>query len=134
MNRPLLDTHIWLWWMFRSGDLAPTVLERLDRMAAGDRPLLSAISLWETAMLVERGRVTLDRDLGSWLRAAAAPECVDLVPITPDVAAESALLPATLHRDPADRLLIATARVMSCPVLTRDERILKSGLVKLWTS
>lgn len=132
MIQPLLDTHVWIWWMLRTDDLEPMVLKRLDDLARGSRPLLSAMSLWEMAMLVERGRVVLKGDLRRWLRVAAGPETVEVVPITPDIAAASASLPSSFHRDPADRLLVATAKVRGCPVLTHDERILASGLVRAW--
>ncbi len=133
MKRPLLDTHIWIWWMIRSEELPTESASRLDAMPTDRRPLVSAISLWEVATLVERGRLKLDRDLRAWLRIAAAAECVELVPITPDIAAETAALPPDLHRDPADRILIATSRILGCPVFTRDDRIRQSGLVDLWS-
>jgi PIN domain nuclease of toxin-antitoxin system len=132
VTRPLLDTHVWIWWMIRSADLDAKSLERLDAMPPEGRPLLSAISLWEVATLVERGRLKLDRDLRSWLRIAASSDCVETVPIMPDIAAETAALPPELHRDPADRILIATARIVGCPIFSHDDRIRRSGLVDLW--
>lgn len=132
MSPPLLDTHAWVWWI--CGDPRLTARERkvLDDLPATERPVLSEISLWEVAMLVERERLELDVDLEEWLSVASAPAAVELARITPAVAAEVARLPAKFHRDPADRLIVATARVMNLRVLTRDRKITGAGVVPVW--
>jgi PIN domain nuclease of toxin-antitoxin system len=84
-------------------------------------------------MLVERGRVVFSVALSEWLEAAAHARSVRLVPISPAIAAETAALPAAFHRDPADRIILASCRVLGLPVLTRDARILRSRLVSRWT-
>ena len=106
---------------------------QLDSLPRDERPYLSDISLWEVATLVERGRLSLDIALGDWLEAAAHPRSVRLVPITPAIAAGVAELPESFHRDPADRIIVATARVMGIPLLTRDTRITRARLTKRWT-
>ena len=132
MSRPLLDTHAWIWWI--SGDSRLTLREReaLDNLLPSERPVLAEISLWEVAMLVERDRLELDMDLESWLAVASAPATVELARLTPAVAAEVARLPEKFHRDPADRLIVATARVMKLRVLTRDKKISAARVVPLW--
>jgi PIN domain nuclease of toxin-antitoxin system len=132
MNRPLLDTHTWVWWI--CGDSRLTARERaaLDNLPPTSRPVLAEISLWEVAMLVDLGRLELDMDLERWLAVASAPATVELARITPAVAAEVARLPEMFHRDPADRLIVATARVMKLRVLTRDPKITKARVVPLW--
>lgn len=130
---PLLDTHAWVWWVDRDRRLGQRVLEHLDGLEPDSRPYLSAISLWEVAMLVERGRLDFSVPLQEWLEAAAHPRSVRLLPITPAIAAEVAALPDAFHRDPADRIIVATCRVMQLPVLSQDRLITRSRLVKRWT-
>jgi PIN domain nuclease of toxin-antitoxin system len=131
-GRVVLDTHAWIWWMDRDARLGKSTLDALDALATDERPMLCGISLWEVAMLVERGRLSFSMPFGAWLEAAAHPRTVRLLPITTEVAAEVASLPETFHRDPADRLIVATCRVLGAPLLTRDRLILGSRLVKRW--
>ncbi|MFN2447387.1 MAG: type II toxin-antitoxin system VapC family toxin [Vicinamibacterales bacterium] len=133
MTVPLLDTHAWIWWIEGDRRLPRRVRDTLDQLAPNERPYLSAISLWEVAMLVERGRVVFSVSLPEWLGAAAHSRSVRIVPISMDIAAHTAILPATFHRDPADRLIVATSRVLGLPLLTRDARILRSRLVTRWS-
>lgn len=132
MNRPLLDTHTWVWWICGDSRLTARERETLDNLPPTARPVLSEISLWEVAMLVNLGRLELDMDLERWLAVASAPATVELARITPAVASEVARLPEMFHRDPADRLIVATARVMKLRVLTRDQKITKARVVPLW--
>ena len=101
----------------------------LDRADASKPLLVSDISLWEIAVLHDRGRVRLQLPLRDWLDRAVAPPVVERAGISPAVAAEVANLPSTFHRDPADRILVATARVRGATLLTVDERIVSSRLV-----
>jgi PIN domain nuclease of toxin-antitoxin system len=130
---PLLDTHAWIWWVEGDRRLPRRVRDALDGLPRGERPYLSAISLWEVATLVERGRVDFSVPLADWLDAAAHPRSVRVVPITTAIAAEVAALPRTFHRDPADRLMVASCRVLGVPLLTRDARLLRARLVTRWT-
>lgn len=129
---PVLDTHAWVWWIDRNRRLETAIVEALDGLPADDRPFLSGISLWEVTTLVACGRMSLSVPLAEWLAAAAHPRSVRLVAITPSIAADVAALPATFHRDPADRLIVSTCRVMGLPILTSDRRILQSRLVARW--
>ena len=129
---PVLDTHAWIWWINQDARLGIPVIERLDALPAGRRPRVCDISLWEVAMLAERGRLVLSVPLLEWLEAAAHPRSVEVVPVTPAIAAEVAALPATFHRDPADRLIVATCRVLGAPLLTHDRMITRSRLVTRW--
>lgn len=129
---PLLDTHAWIWWVDQDRRLGARAIEFLDNLPPDARPYLCDISLWEAAMLVERGRLTLSTPLEEWLDAAAHPRSVRLIPISPAIAAEVAALPKRFQRDPADRLIVATCRVLQLPLLTRDRRIARSKLVTSW--
>jgi PIN domain nuclease of toxin-antitoxin system len=127
--RALLDTHILLWWL--AGDRRLTRGQRrVINEASEESPLgLCDISLWEIATLHELGRIELDRPLREWLEQASAPPLVRRVEISPAVATEVAALPATFHRDPADRIIVATARVVGAKLMTSDRAIIDSKLV-----
>ncbi|MFM8378611.1 MAG: type II toxin-antitoxin system VapC family toxin [Planctomycetia bacterium] len=131
---PLLDTHVWVWWIL--GDTRLSTRERmvLDDLPSGRRPCLCDISLWEVAMLVQLGRLRLDDALEDWLRIAASPATVEVIPITPSVVAEMNRLPTTFHQDPADRLIVATARAGRLPLATHDTRIRRSRQTLLWVA
>ena len=131
-DAPVLDTHAWIWWINQDLRLGRSVIDRLDALAAGHRPRVCDISLWEVAMLAERGRLVLSVPLLEWFEAAAHPRSVEVVPVTPAIAAEVAALPATFHRDPADRLIVATCRALGAPLLTHDRMITRSRLVSRW--
>jgi PIN domain nuclease of toxin-antitoxin system len=132
MTPPVLDTHAWVEWMLGSSELTTAEHAALDGLPADRRPYLSAISLWEVAMLVDLKRLSLDMPLADWLASAAHPRTVRLIPVSPAIAAGTALLPATFHRDPADRLIVTTCRELETPLLTRDRLIMKSRLVSRW--
>jgi PIN domain nuclease of toxin-antitoxin system len=129
---PLLDTHAWIWWVDQDPRLGARAIAALDALPRGERPYLADISLWEVAMLVERKRLELDLPLRDWLDAAAHPKSVRVVPVDADIAAEVASLPDSFQRDPADRLIVATSRVLGIPVLTHDKLITGSRLVRRW--
>ena len=127
--KALLDTHVLLWWHGERDRLSP---RQLEVIAAADEetPLqVSDISLWEVAMLYELGRIRLTIPLREWLEKAVAPPLVRRHGVSPAVAAELASLPESFHRDPADRILVSTARVIGATLLTRDHRIAEAGLV-----
>jgi PIN domain nuclease of toxin-antitoxin system len=127
--KPLLDTHILLFWLANSPRLKEGRREVVES-ADADHPLfLSDISLWEIATLHELGRISLDRPLRDWLEIATAPPLVQRVGITPAIAGEVAALPPHIHRDPADRIIIATARVLGYSLVTLDRRIIDAAVV-----
>jgi PIN domain nuclease of toxin-antitoxin system len=84
---------------------------------------VSAISCWEVAKLVERGRLTLPVPVGPWMQQALGYPGVRLIPLSPEVAVESTQLPGAFHRDPADQIIVATARILNCPLVTLDQLI-----------
>lgn len=133
MKPPLLDTHVWLWWILGQPELEESERAALDALAAaGSPPALSAISLWEAQMLAAKGRLALDAPLTHWLPTAAAPETVALIPMDVDVMLALDALPTGFHGDPADRIIVATARAHGLALATRDGNIRRSRGVKLW--
>ena len=127
--KALLDTHVLLEWLGGSPKLS-NPQRRIIGSANAETPLyVSDITLWEIATLHELGRIRMGRPLREWLEAAVAPPLVQRVGISPAIAAEVANLPDSFHRDPADRILVASASVIGATLLTRDRRIRRSALV-----
>ncbi len=125
----LLDTHVLLWWLEGCSRLSRQQKRAIQSAGEGAPLVVSEISLWEIATLFEMGRISLDLPLRDWLERATAAPLVRRFGITPAVAAEVAALPSSFHRDPADRILVATARVLGVKLLTQDRRIIDAGLV-----
>jgi PIN domain nuclease of toxin-antitoxin system len=126
----LLDTHVLLWWFEQPRRLS--VAQRRELEKAGDARAVgvSDVTLWEIALLLERGRIRLALPLDEWLARATAAPLVERCGMTPAVARELVDLAATRDWDPADRIIVATARVAGVPVVTADTRIVESGLVR----
>ena len=129
---PLLDTHIWIWWMLEDPRLPKARREALDSLPSNHRPFLADISLWEASLLLSKGRLVIEQDPESWLLLAASPAVVQLCPISPGIAAEMGRLPEEFHQDPADRLIVATARNKHLPLATMDRKIIDAKLTKIW--
>ena len=91
---------------------------------------VSAISCWEAAKLVERGRLILPCSITGWLQQALSYPGVRLIELSPRICVESTQLPGDFHRDPADQIIVATARVLDAPLMTIDAKILAYAHVK----
>ena len=120
----LLDTHVWVWFMLANAELAVSGRNAINRAAASGQLRIAAISVWEAALLASRGRVALGRPLAQWITEAVSAPGLSIEPLLPQVAVEACSLPEAFHRDPADRLIVATARVANATLMTRDQRIL----------
>lgn len=116
----LLDTHVWIWYLDGSPRLPQGLRRLLDRSAA--ECWLSPISVWETGLLVERGRLRLALPVPEWIASARDALPLRETPLTSEVAL-AALRIQLPHRDPADRFLAATALVRRLTLLTVDERL-----------
>ena len=127
--RVLLDTHVLIWWLNDRARLSPAQSEALQAISPGSPALVSDISLWEVATLRSLGRIRLHIPLREWLNKAIAPPLVQRQGISPAVAAELSGFPDSFHRDPADRILVATARVLGATLITQDRRIIDAALV-----
>ena len=123
----MLDTHAWVWWLDGSKKLPGGTRRRIDRSRTVG---VCAISCWEVARLVVHGSLKLDRPTHEWIDRALRAPGVELLPLEPEVAVAAATLGA-FGGDPADEMIIATARHRRSPLATADERIANSGLVEV---
>ena len=118
----LLDTHVLIWWANGEHErLSAAAIAAIE--AEEQQRLVSAISCWEVAMLVERGRLGLNVDIERWLNLVASVPRLQLLPLSPAVAVASTRLPGTFHADPADRFLVAQARHLNIALVTADSKI-----------
>ena len=124
----LLDTHIWIWWVQGDPRLAEVQRDAIEREEGGVIGV-SAISCWEVALLHARDRLELPVAVQTWMRLALAYPGVRPLDLTPEVAVAATHLPGALHRDPADRFLVATALHYGCPLVTSDQLLLAYDFV-----
>ncbi len=120
----VLDTHILLWWVTQQEGRLSTAATKVlsEELKSGD-VAISSISAWEIAMLIQRKRIALAMELREWLAIVGQIEGVRFIPVDNAIAVESESLPGEFHRDPADRMIVATARKHGAPLLTMDEKI-----------
>ncbi len=123
----VLDTHIWIWWVHGDAKLSQTAIAAIQAHES-DVIGISAMSCWEIAKLVEYDRLKLPCEISEWFEKALSYPAVQLLDLTPEIAIASTQL-VGLHRDPADQLITATAKVYDCPLVTADTKILSySGI------
>ena len=121
--RTFLDTHAWIWWITADHRLSRRAAATIRRAAAGDGVWISAISIWEIAKKVEKRQLTLDRPFRQWLQEACGAAGLYVAELTPEILVESCELPQPFHGDPADQMIVATARHHNGILLTRDEAL-----------
>ncbi|WP_419162875.1 type II toxin-antitoxin system VapC family toxin [Candidatus Palauibacter sp.] len=123
----VLDTHVLVWAVNGDPRLGPAAGAAIEPEGRDHRVGVSAITPWEIALLTHRGRLRLEREVGEWIDAALQLPGISLLPIKPAIAVASVRLPDSLPADPADRLIVATARYHGVPLLTADRKILAYG-------
>lgn len=123
----VLDTHVLVWLLQGSERLGPRSRGLITAAAHTESVYVPAISTWEVAMLVAKGRLALDREVGEWLSAALRLPGMRLAALDPLVAVDATRLPGDVHGDPADRLIVATARRHAALLITDDKLILQYG-------
>lgn len=130
----IIDTHILVWWVNGSDSLSAAAKKAIkSTLAKNGEVLVSSISAWEIAMLVNKGRLVLSMDVESWLDEVSQIDGVRFLPVDNEVGIKSTALPGDFHKDPADRMIVATARMLALPLITADEKILNYEHVKtIW--
>lgn len=126
----LLDTHIWLWLLSGDTSLTASLRKPIEEAASHQQLFISAISVWEVAMLQMKGKLKLNLPTAKWVQQALERPEINLLPLSPEIAVESCALPDNFHGDPADRIIVATARLENLVLVTKDEKILKYGKQK----
>ena len=119
----LLDTHAWIWWNMHPAQLSKRVNRLISDVKKDDELLLSAISPWEFSKLLEKKRIGISCDPEMWIEQALQMSKLRLVALTHLIAYRSTMLPAPFHNDPADQIIVATAREENATIITKDRRI-----------
>ena len=131
----VLDTHALIWWANGDDRLSKSALKAINNEINKDDGaiLISSITTWEIALLVEKGRLSLTMDTDDWIRTVSAIDKVEFVTVDNDTFIQSVRLPGDFHPDPADRIITALARQHSIPLVTSDRKIIKYKHVKtIW--
>ena len=121
----VLDTHVWVWWHMQPKKLSQRVRAIIADPEHYEELLLSAISCWEFSKLLEKKRIGISCDPEEWIREALEMSKLRLVPLTPTLSYRSTTLPLPFHEDPADQIIVATAREENATVMTKDKLIQK---------
>lgn len=119
----LLDTHAVVWWTTSPEHLGPAAADAIARESREGKLLLSSFSVWEAALLVEKGRLSFVGGFDTWLTRLGALPFVQFIPVDNGIAVRSVRLPSLMHADPADRIIAATALELGAPLITKDDRL-----------
>jgi PIN domain nuclease of toxin-antitoxin system len=131
-NMILLDTHTWIWTHSATKLLSDNV-KKLIKKTLTDQRAIASISIWEFAMMVVKGRINVKIDPKLWLDNAIKNSGLKVIKLSPEIALESCNLPGDFHKDPADQIIVATARIHNLTLLTKDRKILSYRHVNaLW--
>jgi len=120
----LLDTHIWIWWISNMEKLPQKALTAINKAKVENAIVISSISTWEIALLVEKGRLELSIAVRDWIRKTEGLPFVRFAAVDNTICLRSVSLPGEFYADPADRIIVATAMTLGIPLITRDEKIL----------
>ena len=120
----LLDTHVLVWHIEGSKKIGKSAQAAVEEAAQSDAALVSAITPWEIGLLVNKGRLKLGADIMDWLHDVLASPGLHIAPLEPEIAVASNRLPFDIHADPADRIIVATARHLGATLVTADQALL----------
>ncbi|OFW24092.1 MAG: hypothetical protein A3H97_18345 [Acidobacteria bacterium RIFCSPLOWO2_02_FULL_65_29] len=119
----LLDTHAWIWWVTEDRRLSPKARAAIARGQRAGQLAVSLMSAWEVAKKIEKRQLVLDRPLDQWLDQATAMPGLLVAELTPPILVDSCRLPQPFRGDPADQIIVATARHHGATLVTRDRRM-----------
>lgn len=129
----VLDTHAWVWFISNPELLSKAAKKAIDVSMEQEAIFISSISAWEVALLAAKKRLELTMDVNDWITKSERLPFLKFIPVDNSVAVKSVNLPQPLHKDPADRIIIATAITMATPVVTKDDKILDYPHIKtIW--
>ncbi len=130
----VIDTHILVWWVSGTKKLSTAARKAINKHLSTERSILvSSITAWEIAMLVDKGKLTLNMDVDSWLTEVSKIPAVVIIPVDNTTGVKSTCLPGDFHKDPADRMIVALARQHSYPLVTADQKVIDYKHVKtIW--
>ncbi len=119
----LLDTHAWWWSLTEPENLSKTAI-RTIKQTKSDQRMIASISIWEFALMAAKKRIRLKVSVAKWLSRALKETGLGVIEISPEIAIDACNLPGNFQKDPADRLIVATARVNNLRLVTKDEKML----------
>lgn len=118
----VLDTHAW-WWTISEPDFVSEKAAELIKSTSPEQLAVASISLWEFAMMVDKGRIDLKIDPDEWFQYSINKVGIKILPLTPTIALDSCNLPGKFHKDPADRIILSTSRTHQAKLITKDRKI-----------
>jgi PIN domain nuclease of toxin-antitoxin system len=129
----VLDTHVLIWWVSDPEKLSKKARQAIDNEKTNGTIVISSISVWEIYLLVAKERIRLTMETDKWIEKITSLPYIQFIPVDNSIAAKSVLLPREFHNDPADRMIVATAREKGVVLITADERIKNYSYVQtLW--
>ena len=126
----LLDTHVLIWMVSDSSRLSRAATRELRKAEQNGELAIASITLWELALLYYHGRLRTSGSIESAIRETLEKSQVQVIEVTPEIAALTTTFPDTYPKDPGDRLIGATARAFGLMLITQDQRILASPLIR----
>ena len=129
-----IDAHVLVWWVSGHASLSAAALEAIEKnLTDNNEVVVSAISAWEISMLIQKGWLVLNMELERWFDEITKIDGVRFLPADNEIGVKSTMLPGDFHKDPADRMIVATARALAAPLVTADEKIINYEHVEtLW--
>lgn len=129
----VLDTHAWLWWLGSPGQLSPAASRLIEQHLGAAGIYVSSMSSWEIAMLAKKGRLELAMPVADWIARSEALPFLGFVPVDNHIAVRSVQLNGEAAKDPADRIIIATALCLGACLVTKDRKIRDDpGVETVW--
>ena len=129
----VLDTHVWLWWLHDPTRLSSAADKLIQQEQVSGAIILSTISVWEVAVKVQSGKLTIPMDINRWYELARSYPATIIEPLSPLDAIASTQLPVDFHNDPADRIIVSLARRLAVPLLTCDRKIIDyKHVITVW--
>ena len=122
----LLDTHVWIWLINGSGEIKnKNYLQIIEQYSRKDHVRISAISIWELGMLVAKKRLTLSKDVSLWVKESLKASSLAVESLSADILLESTQMDDSAHGDPADRMILTTAKHIKAAVMTADTQMIE---------